>query len=56
MDVQISLPGAYGYGGNGCGPHAVTSVARNAPTPARTYGCDAAGNVSSRTTPVSQRQ
>ncbi|MBX3692640.1 RHS repeat-associated core domain-containing protein [Dokdonella sp.] len=44
-DNGQATPGSYAYGGNGCGPHAVTSVARPAPLAARTYGCDAAGNV-----------
>lgn len=45
MNSPEDLAGSYGYGINGCGPHAVGQVSRPSPLPARTYGCDENGNV-----------
>lgn len=42
-DYGIDSQGAYLYGINGCGPHAVGNVQKASGS--RTYGCDANGNV-----------
>ncbi|MEZ5463473.1 SpvB/TcaC N-terminal domain-containing protein [Dokdonella sp.] len=47
-DYSDPIPQAYGYGQNGCGPHAASSVMR--PGPDHVYQCDANGNVAGGTT------
>jgi RHS repeat-associated protein len=42
-DYSTSAANAYQYGGNGCGPHAVSQVQRA--TGAATFQCDASGNL-----------
>ncbi len=42
-DYSFAVAGSYQYGGNGCGPHGVSQVARSGGS--WTYNCDAAGNV-----------
>ncbi|MFC5491362.1 RHS repeat-associated core domain-containing protein [Dokdonella soli] len=42
-DFSTAVTGAYQYGTNSCGPHAVSQVARS--TGSQTYVCDANGNV-----------